>query len=103
MVNYRTYYGKVRLILLIICLTWAQAVFVHGQNPPDVYKVTIKWINEKPQGLVEVLNGELENMVPRQGKGKISKNEFRFNTVASNILDISLKNVKVNYGPGQHW
>ncbi len=92
--------GKVKLFLLISCLISAGTVGVLCQNAPDVHKVTLKWILEKPQGLVEVLNGEFENMVPRQGKGKISKNEFRFSAAASNILDISLKNVKVNYGPG---
>jgi hypothetical protein len=91
---------KFRLFFLISCIICTGAVNVLCQNTPYVNKVTIKWINERPQGLVEVLNGELENLALRQGKGKVIRNEFRFSVAASNTLDISLKNAMVNYGPG---
>ena len=48
------------------------------QNVQDTQRVAIKWLNEKPQGHVEVLNGELESIALRQGKGKVSDNQYSF-------------------------
>jgi len=70
------------------------------QNVQDTQRVTIKWLNEKPRGYVEVLNGELESIALRQGKGKVIDNQYSFRSAGSDILDISLKNAWIGYGSG---
>jgi hypothetical protein len=89
-----------KLFLLISCFAYAGVFNVLCQDAQDAQKVVIKWLNEKPQGHVEVLNGELESVVLHQGKGKVSDNQYRFSSSGSDILDVSLKNTRVNYGSG---
>jgi hypothetical protein len=89
-----------KLFLLISFFTCAVALNVLCQNAQDAQKVVIKWLNDPPRGHIEVLNGSLESIVLRQGKGKISDNQFSFSSSGSDILDLSFKNTRVNYGSG---
>jgi hypothetical protein len=89
-----------RLFLLILCFAWAGAFNVLCQNAQDAQRVVIKWLNEKPQGHIEVLNGELKSTVIHEGKGKVIDSQYRFTSSGSDIIDISLKNTRVNYGSG---
>jgi len=70
------------------------------QNVQDTQRVAIKWLNEKPQGYVEVVNGELESIALHEGIGKVIDNRYAFRSAGSDILDISLINTRVNYGSG---
>src|SRR4030042_3193834 len=70
------------------------------QNVQDTQRVAVNWLNEKPRGYVEVLNGELESITIRQGKGKVSDNQYYFRSAGSDILEISLKNTRINFGSG---
>jgi hypothetical protein len=89
-----------KLFLLISFFVCASALNILCQNAQDAQRVVIKWLNEKPRGHVEVINGGLESIVLRQGKGNVSGNQFSFSSSGSDILEVSLKNTRINYGSG---
>jgi len=91
---------KTKLFVLISCFVYAGILNVLCLNAQDSQRVLIKWMNEKPQGHIELYNGGLERIAIHQGKGKTSDNQFIFSTSGSNMLDVSLKNAKLNYGSG---
>jgi hypothetical protein len=89
-----------KLIFLISVLVYAEIPDSLSQNNQNNEKVSVKWHNEKPRGNVTVINGDIESISILQGKGKVHVNQFSFNSDGSNILNISLKNVKTGYGSG---
>jgi hypothetical protein len=90
----------VKLFILISCFVCAGNFKAESQNTNNTEKITIKWLNEKPQGYIEVLNGKLEGISIRQGNGKVSGNNYSLRSAGPVIIDISLKEVKVMYGSG---
>ena len=91
---------RTKLLLLISCFAYTGILNVLCLNAQDAQRILIKWLNEKPQGHIELYNGGLEKIGLLQGKGKIHDNQFIFSTSGSNMLDVSLKNTKTNYGSG---
>jgi hypothetical protein len=91
---------RIKVFLLILGFACAGVFNATCQDTKNTQRIVIKWLNEKPQGHVEVLNGELESIKIRQGKGKVSNNQYRFSSAGSDILDVSLKNTRINYGSG---
>jgi hypothetical protein len=91
---------RTKSFLLISCFACTGILNVLSINAQDAQRVLIKWLNEKPQGHIELYNGGLERIALLKGKGKISDNKFAFSATGSNIIEISLKNTKIDYGSG---
>jgi hypothetical protein len=88
-----------KMLLLIFFLVSTGITDALCQNKQDIKEITIKWQNEKPQGHIEVLNGDLQEIKLRDRDGKVKENQYSFRSAGLHILDISLKNTHVNYGP----
>ncbi len=71
-----------------------------SQNAKALNKISVQWQNVKPEGSIEILNGKLEGLYISQGKGKISTAHFTFNTGDNNRLEMTLGDIRVNYGSG---
>lgn len=91
---------KVKILLVFLNLTLVTTLSALCQSEQNAKTITIKWLNEKPQGHIEILNGNLEKIGLRQKDGKVKDNQYSFRVPGTHILDISIKNVQVNYGPG---
>lgn len=85
---------------MISCFGFAGILNVLCLNAQDTQRVVIKWLNEKPQGHIDLYNGRLERIALYQGQGKIHDNQFIFSSSGSTMLEVSLKNIKNNPGSG---
>lgn len=88
---------------MISCFGFAGILNVLCLNAQDTQRVVIKWLNEKPQGHIDLYNGGLERIALYQGQGKIHDNQFIFSSSGSTMLEVSLKNIKNNLAAEQQW
>ena len=88
------------LLFFILCLSSVEISDVLCQQKNEIKEITIKWQNERPQGHIEVLNGELQKISFPDNDGKSKADKYSFKNTGSNTLAITLRNVNVNYGPG---
>ncbi|HOB84309.1 MAG TPA: hypothetical protein PKX27_07280 [Bacteroidales bacterium] len=84
---------------LILCFSVAFTLKTSGQENYN-QKIVVKWLNEKPSGYIEVSNGELEKISLLGGRAKIKGNKFDFSSTGSDIIEVSLKNARIDYGSG---
>jgi len=88
------------LLLLAFWLTQSWDYIALCQVIPEYKQIAVEWQNKKPSGYIEVLNGKLENITISKGNGKIKDDHFEFRSEGINRLEISLNDVKMNYGSG---
>jgi hypothetical protein len=88
------------LLIMVFCL--AQSVFFKSisQVTSENKRVVVEWQNENPAGYIEVLNGKIESIKIIKGKGNVKLDHFDFKSTGTNRIEISLNNVKMNYGSG---
>jgi hypothetical protein len=91
---------RTMLFLLVFWLSQSGILSASGQAVQEKKQIAVEWLNEKPSGYIEVLNGKLENIAISKGKGKVREDHFDFKTTGINRLEISLKDVKMSYGSG---
>jgi hypothetical protein len=71
----------------------------YGQEPAAV-KIAVEWLNERPAGHIDIVNGTLGKVVIRKGHGNVKDNKFAFRSAGTNRLEIEIKNARVNSGSG---
>lgn len=89
-----------RLLIIVFCLAQSMLLNTFGQITPENKRIAVEWQNEKPVGHIEVLNGMLKNITITKGKGNVKEDHFEFKSAGINRIEISLNDVKTNYGSG---
>ncbi len=84
--------------ILTICLVVAGLSKGYGQDSPVSARIAVEWQDEKPAGHIEVIQGNLEKLLIRKGKGKTGDNHFAFTSTGTNRLELELGQVRVNPG-----
>ena len=87
-------------LILVFWLIHAEVVSAFCIELSGNKRIAVEWQNEMPAGYIEVFNGKLENITIIKGKGKINDAHFDFISTGTNRIEISLNNVKLNYGSG---
>lgn len=87
------------LLIIVFCLSIV-LFETSAQITSETKQVAVEWKNEKPAGYIEVLNGKLKNITITQGKGNIRNSHFEFKSPGANRIEISLNDVRTDYGSG---
>jgi hypothetical protein len=90
---------KIYLFLLVLFVYSSKDNALCQINLESV-KIAVEWQNERPQGYVEVLNGQLVSIKPIKGQAKIKKNQFSFKSTAISRIEITLTDVHNEPGSG---
>ena len=87
-------------ILTFFCLLSVTECFTFALSQEEArqYKVMVKWEKELPAGRIDVLNGTLNTLYIREGKGNIRGNEYKFRSSAQNMLELVISEAKTGYG-----
>jgi hypothetical protein len=91
---------KIIIILLLFWTVQSLAFTAYCQNIQEYTHIALEWQNDKPSGFIEILNGTMESIKISKGKGYVKNNHFEFKTEDKNRLEISLNNIKTDYGSG---
>ncbi len=70
------------------------------QNSSVLHEITIKWSGVKPAGKIIVSDATLEGLKIATGKGRTSKENYRFSSSGNNSLNVALSEVRT--GPGSN-
>ena len=87
------------LLLVLIMPVFAELSGANGQEPAGVI-IAVEWLNEKPAGHIEVVNGSLKKIIMTRGNGKIKDNQFDFRSAGINRLEIEIINARMDPGSG---
>ena len=92
---------RTKRLLLILFLFIPQLKSISfSQVPAASQQIAVEWLNQKPSGYIEVVNGKLNGIAISRGKGKIGNDHFSFTSSEVNRIEISLSEANIKYGSG---